>query len=334
MDNTNSQNTITLGGEEVPYVFCYLPQMDLKFYPENPRIYSVVFTGDATPTQAEIQERLEERDHVKELAQSIQANKGLIDPLWVRDGDFLVIEGNSRLAAYRILSRKDPVTWGKVKCHLLPKDIDDNKIFSFLCQCHVVGRQDWAPYEQAGIIWRRYKHHGDSPEYMSKEMGMSLTEVKRLIEVYSFMDANNDTAVQHWSYYYEYLKSRKIQAQREIHPELDKTIVKRVKSNEISRAEDIRDKVTKIAGVGGQIIQDFIDKPKSLDIFYEKAMERSEDTALYRALNRFRIKIGDLDTKKSIQGMSQRNRQRCKFELNKIKGSVTRLLKLIELNNK
>jgi hypothetical protein len=148
------------------------------------------------------------------------------------------------------------------------------------------------------------------------------------------MDANNDTAVQHWSYYYEYLKSRKIQAQREIHPELDKTIVKRVKSNEISRAEDIRDKVTKIAGVGGQIIQDFIDKPKSLDIFYEKAMERSEDTALYRALNRFRIKIGDLDTKKSIQGMGQRNRQRCKFELNKIKGSVTRLLKLIELNNK
>lgn len=330
MDKKAHQNSITLSGEEVPYVFCYLPQMDLKFYPENPRIYSVVFTGDVMPTQDEIQERLEERDHVKVLAQSIQANGGLIDPLWVRDGDFLVIEGNSRLAAYRMLSRKDPVTWGNVKCHLLPKNIDDKKIFSFLCQCHVVGRQDWAPYEQAGIIWRRHKHHGDSPEYMSKEMGMSLTEVKRLVEVYSFMDGHDDRAVQHWSYYYEYLKSRKIQAQRELHPELDAVIVKRVKSGEISRAEDVRDKVTKIAGASGQILQDFINKPKSLEVCYEKAMERSENTALHRALNKFRIKIGDLDTKKALQGMGQRNRQKCRFELNKIRVSVSRLLKVLD----
>lgn len=328
MDQKTIKNSITLCGEEVPYVFCYLSQMELRFYPENPRIYSVVYTGDEEPSQDEIQESLEEREHVKELVQSIQANGGLIDPLWVRDRDLLVIEGNSRLAAYRILSRKDAVKWGKVKCNLLPHDIDDKKVFSFLCQCHVIGRQDWAPYEQAGIIWRRYQHHGDSAEYMSKEMGISLTEVKRLIEVYSFMDKHDDTAVQHWSYYYEYLKSRKIQTQRELHPELNIIIVKSVKSGKISRAEDIRDKLTKIAGSGGQILQDFINRPESLDTCYEKAMERSESTALYRALNKFRIKIGDLDTRKSLQEMSQKNRQKCKFELNKIRASVTRLLKM------
>jgi len=59
MYKTGPQNSITLSGEEVPYTFCYLPQMELRFYPENPRIYSVVFTGDEVPTQAEIQERLE-----------------------------------------------------------------------------------------------------------------------------------------------------------------------------------------------------------------------------------------------------------------------------------
>ena len=330
MDQKTIKNSITLCGGEVPYVFCYLSQMELRFYPENPRIYSVVYTGDEEPSQDEIQESLEEREHVKELVQSIQANGGLIDPLWVRDRDFLVIEGNSRLAAYRILSRKDAVKWGNVKCNLLPHDIDDKKIFSFLCQCHVVGRQDWAPYEQAGIIWRRYQHHGDSVEYMSKEMGISLIEVKRLIEVYSFMDRHNDTAVQHWSYYYEYLKSRKIQTQRELHPELDIVMARSVKSGEILRAEDIRDKLTRIAGSGGQVLEDFINRPKSLDICYEKAMERSESTALYRALNKFRIKIGDLDTRKSLQGMSQKNRQKCKFELNKIRASATRLLKAID----
>lgn len=329
MDKQTVQNSITLREQEIPYAFVYLPQMQLQFYPENPRIYSVVYTGEEAPSQEEIEKRLQATDRVKELGQSIEANGGLIDPLWVRDGDYLVIEGNSRLAAYRLLSRKDPIKWGEVKCFLLPEEVGEDKIFSLLCQCHVIGRQDWAPYEQAGIIWRRHKFYGDSPQHMAREMGIRLLEVNRLIEVYSFMDEHEDRMVQHWSYYFEYLKSRKIQHMREAYPELDRVIVRRVKSGEIPRAEDIRDKVTKITGVGGQILETFIKKPKSLENCYEKALEQSEDTALYRTLNKFRIKIGDLDTRKSLQKMSDSRLKRCKFELKKIKQSVVRLLKTV-----
>ncbi len=326
MTEQSEQNSITLCGEEVPYRFCMMPQVELQFYPENPRIYSAVYTGHDTPSQTEILQKLEDTEHVRELVQSIQANGGLIEPLWVQDSKNLVLEGNSRLAAYRVLSRKDPVKWGMVKCHLLPNELDDRKIFSFLCQCHVIGRQDWAPYEQAGIIWRRRKLHGDTPEHMAKEMGMKLSEIKRLIEVYSFMDDHADTAVQHWSYYWEYLKSRKIQRQREIYPELDDVVVGRVRSGEIPRAEDIRDKLTKIAGVGGQTLLTFIDKPKSLDDCYEKALEQTEDSALCVVLNKFRVKVGDLDTIKLLDKMSKERRKRCKFELKKIKASVDALL--------
>ena len=328
MDPTTFDHSITLGGKEVPYVPCQLPHMELRFYPENPRIYSVVYTGTEEPSQHDIQDRLEEREHVKGLVQNIKANGGLIDPLWVRDGDLLVLEGNSRLAAYRILSRNDPARWGMVKCHLLPRDIGDKEIFSFLCQYHVVGRQDWAPYEQAGIIWRRNKYHDDSPEYMAKEMGLSSREVTRLIEVYSLMDRHGDTAVDHWSYYYEYLKSKKIQTQREEHPELDRVVAKAVKSGQIRRAEDIRDKLTKVAGAGGRVLQSFIDKPGALDSCYEKAVEGAEKTALYRTLNKFRVKIGDLDTGRSLQEMSHTNRKKCRFELTKIRNSANRLLRL------
>ena len=48
-------------------------------------------------------------DHVKQLVQSIRANGGLTDPLIVQDGEFVVFEGNSRLAAYRLLARLDPL---------------------------------------------------------------------------------------------------------------------------------------------------------------------------------------------------------------------------------
>jgi len=73
----------------------------------------------------------------------------------------------------------------------------------------------------------------------------------------------------------------------------------------------------------------FIDKPKSLNVCYEKAVEQSEDTALYRTLYKFRTKIGDLDTKKSLKKMSEGRRNKCRFELKKIKQSVDRLLKTV-----
>lgn len=329
MYEKSDESTLTLGGDEVPYQFCRLPQSELEYYPENPRIYSMVYTGEEAPSQDEIENTLQGKDHVKQLYQSILANGGVTDPLWVRDGNYTVLEGNSRLAAIRLLAQKDPIKWGKVKCHLLPADIDDKKIFSFLCQCHVIGRQDWKPYEQAGVLWRRSKFHNDSPDSMAKEMGIRKSEVERLINGYSFMDKHDDKQVDHWSYYDEYLKSRKIQKQRENHPELDKVIIRKIKSGEIPKAEDIRDKFTKIAGVGGKILQTFIEKPKSFDTCYEKAIEQSEDTALYRILNKFRVKIGDLDTKKSLHIMSEGRRQKCKFELKKIKQSVDRLLKTV-----
>lgn len=328
MNTQMGHTSLTLGGEEIPYTPCLLDQIKLQFYPENPRIYSVVFTGEEYPSQAEIEERLQEADHVKKLVQSIEANGGLTDPIFVRDGDFLVIEGNSRLAAYRILAKRNPVKWGQIKSHLLPRDIGEDKIFSYLCQCHVIGRQDWAPYEQAGIIWRRHIKHNISPQSLSKEMGMSVTEIKRLIDVYSFMSDHGDTSVQHWSYYYEYLKSRKIQIMRELFPEMDSIIARRVKTGEIKRAEDIRDKLTQIAAVGGHIIRTFLDTPKSLESCYEKAIEKTEDFALYRTMNKFRIKIGDLDTKKSLKNMSKSNLNKCMFELNKIKQSVNSLIKI------
>lgn len=329
MYKNSDENTLTLGGDEIPYQFCRLPQSELKYYPENPRIYSMVYTGEKTPSQGEIESILQGKDHVKQLYQSILANEGVTDPLWVRDGDYVVLEGNSRLAAIRLLAQKNPIKWGKVKCHLLPADIADKKIFSFLCQCHVIGRQDWQPYEQAGIIYRRYKFHSDSADSMAKEMGIKKSEIDHLIHVYSFMDEHDDTQVDHWSYYHEYLRSTIIGKQREMCPELDGIIVDRVKSGEIPKAEDVRDKVKEIARIGGKVFRAYMKNSKSLDECYEKAIEHTEDSALWKALNKFRVKIGDLDTKKSLRNMDEEPRKKCKYELKKIKQSVDKLLKTI-----
>ena len=100
------EDYLVIGKEKYPVKKCEIEQSKLKFYPENPRVYSVLNINNYVPTQKEIEELMCKKDHVKRLKESIKSNGGLIDPIIVRDGDFVVLEGNSRLAAYRMLSAK------------------------------------------------------------------------------------------------------------------------------------------------------------------------------------------------------------------------------------
>ena len=125
-------DTLTLGGEEIPVRNGYLQIHDLSFYAENPRIYSLIQRPGVEPSQDEIFNRLRGLDHVKQLIQSIRANGGLTDPMLVRDEDFVVLEGNSRLAAYRELARNDAIKWGQAKVRLLPADISEKLVFALL----------------------------------------------------------------------------------------------------------------------------------------------------------------------------------------------------------
>ena len=145
---------LTIGNIDYEIVRTELKQKDLKFFPENPRVYSVLNMTNEQPTQEQIEEIMCKTDHVKKLKESIKSNGGLIDPIFVRDGDMVVLEGNSRLAAYRILYKQNPIRWSKLKAILLPKDIPDSAVFSLLGQYHIIGRKDWEPYEQAGYLYR------------------------------------------------------------------------------------------------------------------------------------------------------------------------------------
>lgn len=321
------ENSLTLGGNEIPVTHCLLRHTELKFYPDNPRIYSLTSADENAPSQAEIERRLAKMDHVIQLVQSIRANGGLLDPLIVRDGDRVVLEGNSRLAAYRVLARSDAIKWGKVKCCLLPSDIDESLVFALLGEYHIIGRKDWAPYEQAGYLYRRNKQHGITPEHMAKEMGIGVGTVKNLIEVYLFMLDHHDTNIQHWSYYEEYLKSRQIARQRKGHSDFDEVFVNKVKSCEIPKAVDVREKVVKIAAAGGKTLKKFLEGRKSLEESYEIALSRGLSNTLYKHLKKFRIEISDPDTRKEFKRMPKNQLDKCRFELKKIKASVDRLFR-------
>src|SRR5688572_13784270 len=92
--------------QDIPVRTLWLEQSKLKFFVDNPRIYSLVRGDGREPDQDEIYTALLDLEHVRELKEDISLNGGLIDPLIVRDGTLEVLEGNSRLAACRWLYEK------------------------------------------------------------------------------------------------------------------------------------------------------------------------------------------------------------------------------------
>lgn len=321
------QDTLTIGRQEIRVTRGTMPQRDLRFFPENPRIYSIIRAGEVTPSQSEIEARLAKLDHVKQLVQSIRATGGLTDPLIVRDGDLMVLEGNSRLAAYRLLAKPDPIEWGTVKVMLLPDDISDNLVFALLGQYHIIGRQDWQPYEQAGYLYRRVENQKSSEDSVATELGLTRAKVRSLIAVYRFMIEHEDNNVDRWSYYEEYLKSRLIKKARSDHPKLDKRFVTAVKSGEISIAIDVRNKIAKVARGGDRSIKIFLPGTDTLDRAVLSAVDRGVDNELLSQFKRFRNVINQRKMLNDLQAMQPEQLNKCLFELKKIDQRLGTIMK-------
>ncbi|WP_434510490.1 ParB N-terminal domain-containing protein [Desulfitobacterium sp. AusDCA] len=323
---------LTIGKKEYNAEERYLDQMDLKFFKDNPRVYSVLNADGAEPSQEDIQAKLITMDHVKQLKLSIKANGGLIDPLIVLDKDFIVLEGNSRLAAYRLLSEEDPLKWKTVKCTVLPSEISEDSIFTLLGQYHLIGRKDWSVFEQAGYLYRKVQTSEAPIDVIAKDLGLPLGDAKRYIRVYQFMLEHGDLRSDKWSYYDEYIKNSGIKKYRETNPDIDDTIVAQIKTGQILRAEDIRDKLGPIAKAKGKtakkIMQNIIAEETSIYSGYDQLEETGRTNDAFQTLQRFRERIDrdefQLKIKKSCDtGVIQ-------LELKKIKKSIDKLLKEFE----
>lgn len=315
-----STETLTIGKHEYTVEVCDLNQADLLFYPENPRVYSVLNMMGGDPSQQEIEDHMCSLDHVKQLKVSIESNGGLIDPLIVRDGDFTVLEGNSRLAAYRLLCATDPVKWGKVRCKVLPQDINDSAIFALLGQYHIIGRKDWEPFEQAHYLYRRHLQTKIPVSFMAQELGISKQKAEKMIEVIQFMIEHDDLNKRHWSYYDEYLKNAAIRRYRQTNPDIDDTIAEEIKTDAIKEAADMR-KLGQIAAVGDKQSKKIMQQISagSIDLYdgYEEVEDAGKLDDVIKKLKAFKKVVSEPSFEKQVQA-SDETLQQAKFEIAKI----------------
>jgi hypothetical protein len=313
--------TLLIRGVEIPVETTTLPQASLRFFVENPRVYSILRIDGEEPSQADIESKLLEMDHVKALIQDIKRDGGLTDPVVVRSGKLEVIEGNSRLAAYRALAKVDPIKWGRMKVRLLPEDLDETLIFALLGQYHIKGKKDWAPFEQAGFLYRRSRTHDIDSAQLAQEIGLSKRKVEHLIAVYQFMLDHGEADTARWSYYDEYLKSSIIRKARLGQPGFDKLVVEKIKGGEIARAVDVRDRLPVICSAP-KTLQKFSSRAYTFEDAHEHAVEAGADSTPYKKLAKFRQWLAKPEVEAALGHAQGETRKKIQFELDKLGSRV------------
>lgn len=93
------------------------------------------------------------------LKASVRAHKGLINPVIISplsNGEYVVIEGNTRVAIYRELAEEGaPGDWSKIPA-IVQEDLSENGEHAIRLQAHLVGPRPWRPYAKAKYLHDLY----------------------------------------------------------------------------------------------------------------------------------------------------------------------------------
>lgn len=319
---------IPVQGKVYTITYCHLRHEDLQFYADNPRVYSALHDGQAqAPTQDDIQALLQKSDHVRELRDQIRHNGGLLNPIIVKVTTKEVVEGNCRLAAYRLLAHDDPIKWERLRCFVLPAPVNDSDIASILGQLHLKGNLDWRPYEQAAFLHRRYTIDKISIPELTKEFFLTERAINHRIAVIDYMIKHGDNTIERWSYYDVMLKSRKIQKAVHDHPGFEENLLTIIKSGDV-KALDFRDQLKVVCSTKPPTPIQQIAAGKPLAAAFEAAKSLGGDHSSLLRISKFRELILDPDTKKDIASANPKVKAELAFELTKIKKRIPELLKL------
>ena len=284
---------ISIAGKDITIIDKELKQRDLEFYPENPRVFTALKSlDDPNPSQEQIQKiMIDKVPSVKVLKANIKAHGGLMVPIVVKGN--VVIEGNSRLAAYRLLAREDPDNWAMIRCSILPDDFSQEMIDYLLCNTHIIGQTPWSPFEKAGQLYRTKERSRKRIEVISAELGLKVSEVKRLINVYQTMLDADDINPTKFSFYDELLKSTAITKADKDNPEMEivNKVIEKIKNDEMDDAhQDIRDiaKVVKSQHEDSlAILSDYLDGSLPLSEAVELAGDLNKGESVKNATAKF-----------------------------------------------
>ena len=261
---------------------------ELLFLKENPRVYAHTYgvEGFAALSQEEQQDKIFEKlrleESVKRLLPEVQSHGGLIEPILVRVDTREVIEGNSRLAVYRILRDKEPGgPWDRIRCDIVSR-LTDDQLSAYLNQIHVKGKTKWSAYEKANFSYVR-RRRGMKINDIAKLFDESPATIRKRVDVIEMMKENGDNTQEHFSYYDVIVRTPKIKKAMKDEEVRDKVLnhihsLGSGASESTFTAPELREKLPVILEKS-KVRKDWLTKGTDLDTAYQRAkISRVEDT--------------------------------------------------------
>ena len=331
-----TQETITIRGQEIPIGLDTVSVDKLSFLPDNPRVYAVTHGipgfRELSPEQQQklIFEALCKEPSVKNLKKDIPRNGGLLERILVRHDRYEVVEGNSRLAAYRLLrDEAADGSWEGIPCRLV-SSLTEEQQAAYLQQIHVTGKTQWSAYEKANFAYVHRSERGWSVKRIAALFGESEATIRRKVAVIEMMAENSDPDRDHFSYYdvlYGIQQNAKREHDRSL---LWATVLGQIRG---MKSDESADRYT--AMELRRRLPDVMKKPKiekrfaagkiSLEDAFQSARISRVEERLRKALTMLR----DI-TKTDMRALDQPRLNAFKQDARKAKREVERLNKIVE----
>lgn len=248
--NKKGKNEIVVIGQKIQTRIDEIDIFKLNYWKENPRVNAIIKQnfGDRDISDEDIEKLLWNKvDSVHDLYQDIKKHGGLIDEILVKGN--IVLEGNSRLCAYRHLYKKaeqkndeeEILKWSYIRARIIPEETANEVVFSILGTWHIKGKTKWDTYEKAAYFKRMNIDYGYSLKDIADSISQTEKFVKDHIEAHDLMVKNDVSTLEKFSYFYELLKNKKIRELSSKEPTIIPNIIKAIKENRFKRGEEIRD---------------------------------------------------------------------------------------------
>ena len=241
-----AQQEMQIAGRRVGFVADNLPVKSLKLDPNNPRLHYLVSIAGGKATDKELHDMLWERDSVKELAESIYQNGGLLEPVIVR-GEGLVVEGNCRTVALRELKKKYPQDgrFQTARANVYDGKMEDEQLQVLLADMHVAGKSPWDAYEQARCVKILKDQYGKPYDWLTSHLRMRRAKIAQLLKAYDLTEAflKKDPDPKHVRKFsvFEEVAKRKVLLQRFDEPEFVARFHRWLEEGKISDHKQVRD---------------------------------------------------------------------------------------------
>lgn len=325
---------IKILGKSIPIENDELDIYKLKFLKDNPRVYACTHGAPnfekliEEEQQKIIYDKLKEEPSVKNLKPEIKRHGGLMEPILVDLKRMEVIEGNSRLAVYRILNEdKAEGEWKQIRCNII-NDLTEPQKAAFLNQIHVKGKTQWSAYEKANFAYVR-QQKGSDVGTIAKLFGESTSTIRTRVKTIEMMKDNKDNEKAHFSYYDVLARNGKISENMKKADGIENLLsdIKNLGSDEatnIFTARDLRNKLPVVLDKL-KVLKKYINREISLDDAYQRAKISSVEGNIKQATEL----LSDID-KKEILALEQNQFNAFKQATRKLTNEAERIKKMVK----